>query len=50
MAKQFNLARYKELLKLEGIKKWEFSFSDKSYLELLDYRATVEGQISYNWK
>ena len=50
MKKQFNLARYKELLKLEEINKCGFSFSDKGYLKLLGYIATIEGQISYNWK
>ena len=45
MAKQFNLARYKELLELEKSNK--ITFLD---LELLTYRATIESQISYNRK
>jgi hypothetical protein len=45
MAKQFNLARYKELLELEKSNK--ITFLD---LELLTYRATIESQIYYNRK
>ena len=45
MAKQFNLARYKELLELEKSKK--ITFLD---FELVTYGASIQSQISYNRK
>lgn len=48
MKKKFNLSAYKKLLKLE--ENGKISFMDQRYLELLDYKADVEVQITYNRK
>ena len=48
MKKHFNLSRYKELLQLEESGK--DSLFDKTFLELLSYKANIEDQISYNRK
>ena len=48
MKKKFNLSAYKELLKLEDSGK--IVFLDKNSLELLNYRASIYRQITYNRK
>lgn len=48
MEKQFNLARYKELLKLQESGKMEFL--DENYFEFLSLSASVIKQINYNRK
>lgn len=48
MAKYFKLARYKELLKVEESgNDW---FLNETFLGLLNYRASIETQTSYNQK
>ena len=48
MKKNFNLSRYKELLKFEGSEK--NSFFNENNLELLSYQASVIRQIKYDLK
>ena len=46
MNKYFNLSRYRELVNLQENN--NYSLLDKIFLEFLDYRASIERQISYN--
>lgn len=52
MSDNFNLSRYRELLKKETIlkkqKKLLFHENKVEYLELLSYQASVQRQISYS--
>ena len=52
MEKNFNISRYKELLKLEKEESVETVATELTplFLELVSYRASVESQISYNRK